>query len=98
LVTKGFLLLTLAGPDFVTVGKFILVLEPLVGLLFAIKTELAIKLFETEVEVLSDAGVAFPRTLAEATFKKTGLEFTIIPSCLALVARFCGERRESTCC
>jgi hypothetical protein len=97
-VVKGFELLTLDGAAFVMVGRFILVLEDLAGLLFAIITELAIRLFETEVEVLKEAGVALPRTLAEATFKKTGFEFTIIPKCLALVARFCGERSESTCC
>ena len=60
----------------------------LVGLLFEIRAAFAIRLLEIALEELNEAGWAEPKTLPVATFKKTGLELTIIPRDLALLARF----------
>jgi hypothetical protein len=70
----------------------------LTGLLFEINAAFAIKLLEITLDWLNEAGWAEPKTLPVATFKKTGFELTIIPKDLALLARFCGDLSESTCC
>ena len=75
----------------------VLVLVNLETLLLTVIAALAIRFFETAIELSTEAGTAEPKTFASFTFKKTGFEFTIMPRALALLARFCGERSESTC-
>jgi hypothetical protein len=74
-----------------------LALDNFETLLFTVIAALAIRFFETAIELSTEAGTAEPRTLASRTFRNTGFEFTIMPKAFALLARFCGERRESTC-
>ena len=58
----------------------------------------AIRLVDTPLVAVTDAGIADPSTLASRTFRNTGFELTIIPSDFALFERFCGDLKESTCC
>jgi hypothetical protein len=99
-VVVAVLLLTLEAAGLFRVGASIFVVFELANLetlLFTVIAALAIKFFETAIELSTDAGTAEPKTLASRTFRNTGLEFTIMPSSLALFDKFCGDRRESTC-
>jgi hypothetical protein len=92
--------LTLWVEELFRVGALILVplsFSNLETLLLTVNAALAIRFSETAFDVSTEAGTAEPRTLASFTVKKTGFEFTIIPRALALLARFCGDLRESTC-
>jgi hypothetical protein len=96
----GLVVLTLCETEVFSFGASIFValaLDNLETLLFTVIAALAIRFFETAIELSTEAGTAEPRTLASRTFRKTGFEFTIMPRAFALLARFCGERRESTC-
>jgi len=72
----------------VEVGMSMVGAVDFVGLLLEISAALAIRLLEIALAELNDAACAEPKTFPVATFKKTGLELTIIPSDLALLARF----------